>query len=405
MSWFREICEWKVSTSTLSFNVGDVRSEWLCIPLDDPEDQKRLLSLQLTGAWLSEAIELPIDLLSPLAGRCGRYPGAQLGGCTWMGVVMDSNMPSEGSPWYKFMETDTPPDAQIFIQPGGLEKNAENLQWLLQTPDTLKLAEDDPRRIAQGRTYYERFIRSNSASWCQRYVHARYGEDPGGSAVFGESFRSSFHVVDKIEPVQGHPLLLGQDLGRDPWSVICQVDHKGRLLVLEEVSAEDIGLEQHIQRSLRPKLMQERYLGKRVALIGDPAGRAKDSIYEENSFDVLKRMGFACFPAPTNDLDPRLRAVESLLLQQRDGGPAIVFDRSRCPTLVRAMNGGYRYGKTKAGQRKPSPDKNEYSHVADALQYVCLSAHGGVKGSYLTFIDRHMKNETMRAPMPAAGWT
>jgi hypothetical protein len=69
------------------------------------------------------------------------------------------------------------------------------------------------------------------------------------------------------------------------------------------------------------------------------------------------------------------------------------------------MNGGYRYGKTKAGQRKPSPDKNEYSHVADALQYVCLSAHGGVKGSYLTFIDRHMKNETMRAPMPAAGWT
>ena len=403
LAWLGSIAEWKVSNSTLYINAGDVKSEWLFIPLDDPDDQRRLLSMQLTGAWMSELIEMDVDLVSPLAGRCGRFPSAAQGGCSWMGIIADTNMPSEGSPWYKFMENDTPIDWAVYVQPGGMSEDAENLQWLHQTPQTLALPENHADRLAQGRSYYERFIRSNSVTWCQRYVHAQYGDDPSGSAVFGESFKSSFHVVENIEPVQGHPILVGQDFGRDPWSVICQLDHKGRLLILEECSAEDIGLEQHVTRTLRPRLMHERYLGKKIALIGDPAGKSKDSIYEENSFDVLKRFGFMCFPAPTNDIDPRIRAVESLLLSQRDGGPAIVFDKGRCPTLVRAMGGGYRFGKTKAGQRKPSPDKNEYSHVADALQYVCLGAHGGMVTG---MVMRHLQDRKITRPaVSAAGWT
>jgi len=403
IAWFREIAEWKVSTSTLYIKVGDINSEWIFIPLEDAEDQRRLLSMQLTGAWISEAIEVDPDLISPISGRCGRFPSAQMGGATWFGWVADTNLPSENSPWYEIMTTPGP-DTQIFRQPGGMSPDAENLQWLHQTPETLKLPENDPRRLAQGRTYYERFIRSNSESWCKRYVHAEFGDDPSGTAVFHDSFKSAFHCVENLEPVQGHPILVGQDFGRDPWSVICQMDHKGRLLILEEVPAEDTGLELHIQRSLRPRMGDFRYMGKKIALVGDPAGKSKDSIYEENSFDVLKRFGFACFPAPTNDIDPRIRAVEALLLSQRDGGPAIVFDKGRCPTLVRAMGGGYRYGKTKQGQRKPSPDKNEYSHVADALQYVCLTTHAGSHGM-MGMVMRHMQNPKPQPPMSAAGWT
>jgi hypothetical protein len=77
------------------------------------------------------------------------------------------------------------------------------------------------------------------------------------------------HAGD-IEPVNGAVLLVGQDFGRDPCSVVCQFDHKGRLLVLEEVLAEDTGLELHISGALRPTLMQERYLGKSCVVIGDP---------------------------------------------------------------------------------------------------------------------------------------
>lgn len=401
-SWLDGIASYKVSDNTVYITMGDVRSEWILIPLDSPEDQRRLLSMQLTGAWMSEAIEMDVQLVDALAGRLGRYPSAQLGGATWFGMIADTNMPTEGSDWHKFMEN-PPPDWQIFIQPGGLEVTAENLNWLTQTSETLKLPIDHPDRIQQGRTYYERLSRGHGVDWVRRYVHAQYGNDPSGTAVFRESFSRSFHVVEGLQPVHNQPLLIGQDFGRDPCSVICQLDHKGRLLVLQEVVADDIGLEMHLEKMLRPILWDQRYVGRPVAMIGDPSGNSKSSIYEETTFDVLKRLGFNAFPAPTNDIDPRLRAVEAFLLGQRDGGPAIMFDRDRCPVLVRAMAGGYRYAKTKAGIRKPAPDKNEYSHIADALQYACLAAHGGMTG-YFARKMAHRPRST-RPRMTAGAWT
>lgn len=378
LAWFGPIADYRVSESTIYIYVGDVRSEWIMIPLDTPEDQRRLLSLQLTGCWMSEAIELDIDLVPSIAGRCGRYPSANQGGATWMGVICDTNFPSEGSEWYKMMETNVPADWQIFKQPGGLDEGAENLEWLTQTPETLLLPPDDPVRKAQGRKYYERLSRTSHPDWIKRYVNAQYGDDPSGSAVFRESFKYMFHTTDELEPVSSLPIIIGQDFGRDPWSVICQLDHKGRLLVLDEVAAEDIGLELHIKQNLRPKLMHPRYLGRPIAIVGDPSGAAKNSLYEETSFDMLKRAGFMAFPAPTNDIDPRIRAIDAYLLSSRDGGPGMLIDKTRCPVVVRGLSGGYRYGKTKAGQRKPVPDKNEYSHPLDALQYAALATHGGM---------------------------
>ena len=132
--------------------------------------------------------------------------------------------------------------------------------------------------------------------------------------------------------------------------------------------------------------------------------RSKSSIYEETTFDVLKRMGFPAMPAPTNDLDPRLRSVESWLLKQYDGKGAMLFDKARCPVIIRGMAGGYRYAKTRAGVRKPTPDKNQYSHPIDALQYACLVAHGRMH----ELIGRHLghrRNATPRPRVSSAGWT
>jgi hypothetical protein len=297
--WLKGMCHFKVSENTIFITIGDVRSEWIMIPLEDVEDQRRLLSMQLTGAWVSEGIEISVNLLDAIGGRCGRYPSAAMGGATWHGMIVDTNMPVEGGDWHKFMVDDKPPDWDVFIQPGGLEEVAENLNWLVQTPETLKLPIDHPIRLAQGRKYYERAARSNGIDWVRRYVHAQFGDDPSGTAVFRESFKSSFHVVDELEPVAGTALLIGQDFGRDPCSIICQVDHRGRLLVLEEVIAEGIGLELHIDRALRPVLMGPRYLGRTVGMIGDPAGIAKNSISEETSFDVLVRLGNAANPRRT----------------------------------------------------------------------------------------------------------
>lgn len=403
-TWLQGIATYKVSDNTVYIQVGDVRSEWLLIPLDDPEDQRRLLSMQLTGAWMSEAIEMDVGIISPLAGRCGRYPSAAQGGCTWFGIIADTNMPAEGSPWHNFMELAVPIDWQIFIQPGGMSDEAENLEWLTQTPETLKLPVSDDRRLAQGRTYYERFVRSNSADWCKRYVHAQYGDDPSGSAVFRESFKQHWHVVDELEPVSSYPLVVGLDFGRDPCAIICQPDHKGRLLVLEEIIAEDIGLELQLQRGIKPVLLQERYFGKGIIIVGDPAGMQRSTLYEETSFDMVKREGFNAYPAPTNDISRRISAVESWLLGQRGGGPAVVIDRSRCPKLIRGLSGGYRYGRTKAGQRKPLPDKNEFSHVLDAFQYACVASHGGLTDMIASRMHRRSRGSN-RPKISSTAWT
>jgi|SRR5579883_1256915 len=400
-SWLRGICEYRVSESTVYIEFGDVKSEWLFLPLENPEDRARLLSMQLTGAWLSEAIEMDVGVVPDVSGRCGRYPGANLGGASWSGIVADTNAPPEGSEWFNFM-TEPPPDWEIYFQPSGLSPEAENLEWLNQTPETLKLPANHPQRKAQGRKYYERLSRNQNLDWVKRYVHGQFGDDPSGSAVFKDSFKRSFHVVENLEPVHGYPIIVGQDFGRDPWSIICQPDHKGRLLVLEEVPASDIGLELHVTKNLRPALFKEKFIGRPTCIIGDPAGASRSSISEETSFDCLKRLGFVAMPAPTNNLDTRIRAVEALLLSQRDGGPSLVINGSRCPKVIRALDGGYRYGKTPQGIRKPKPEKNEYSHCMDALQYACLVVHGGITG---LITSRLTRSKTKRPPPKPQSWT
>jgi hypothetical protein len=411
-TWVSPIAEYKVSESKLYFNFGDVRSEINLIPLDDENDTRRLLSMQITGAWINEFPEIDPNIIPALAGRCGRYPAASQGGASWSGIIMDGNFPTEGSEWHRLLEVNPPADWQVFYQPGGLEPAAENLNWLTQTPETLKLPLDHPDRLAQGRKYYERLLGQHSEDWVKRYVHAQYGNDPSGSAVFRTTFKLQKHAVDDLEPVYGHALILGQDFGRDPGTVICQIDHKGRLLVLEEIDAVDIGLEQHIHTQLRPRLMSSltsegkpRYLDKPVALIGDPAGTSRSTIYEETSFDVLKRAGFSAFPAPTNDIDPRIRAVESFLLGMRDGGPAFLIDKNRCPKLTRALAGGYRFGKLRNGQLKPKPDKNEYSHLMDALQYACLAAHGGMADVITKRLQMAHRPAVRRTHVTPRAWT
>ncbi len=414
LQWLQGFATWRVSESTIYIEIGDIRSEWILLPMETPEDQSRLLSSQLTGAWVSECIEIDASLVSVIAGRCGRFPGPAMGGCTWIGVIMDTNMPEEGSAWHHLMEDGRPADWDVFKQPSGLSPLAENLPFLLQTKETLALPEDHPKRLAQGRTYYERLARGNSEAYIQRYVMAQYGIDPSGRAVFGAIFKerdaygNPWHVVDELAPVFGMTLIIGQDFGRDPCAAIMQVDQMGRLLVLDEVISRHMGLEKHVDTMLKPLLMSPRYAGLPVAIIGDPAGVAKNTVFEVTSFDFLKSRGFHAFPASTNDIDPRLRAVESWLLAARGTGPGIVVDRKRCPTITAAFKMGYRFENVKSslssmkGETKPKPLKNEYSHVMDAVQYGALGAQTGLLG----YINQRMRPVARRvAAPPSGGWT
>lgn len=406
-AWLGGVGSWKVSENTFHLEFDRVRSEWIFIPLEDAADQARLLSMQLTGAWLSECIEMNYDVVGPISGRLGRYPSGAQGTPTWHGMIADTNMPTEMTPWHNFM-TNPIPDWQIFIQPSGLSPLAENLNYLVQNEETIKLPIDHPLRLAQGRRYYERFVEmyGEDSDWVKRYVHAQYGDDPTGMAVFQRSFKSDFHVVEDTQPIPGYPLIIGQDFGRNPWSLICQCDHMGRLLVHEEVPGKNTGLEKHVQESLRPRLLSDKYLGYKVAIVGDPSGVNKGTTTEESCFDLLKRLGLPAFPAVTNDIEPRLRAVEALLSRQTNGGPSLAINAKGCPMLIRGLAGGYRFVKMKSGKMGVVPDKNDvegFSHGQDTLQYVCLVVNGGLVHE----IARHLspRKKLIRPKFTSDAWT
>ena len=415
--WFGPIADWKVSESTLYLRYGDVESEWPFIPLDEPDDIKRLLSLQLTGAFINECIETDVDILSDIAGRVGRYPNNEFGACTWSGIWADTNAPIIHTPWANFMDK-PPPEWQVFHQPGGHTDEAENLAHLNQTAETMLLAEDDPARIAQGRGYYNRLLSVGSPDYIRRYVWSQFGRDPSGAAVFAESFKYDYHVSTvPLDPVYSRMLVVGQDFGRSPWSLITQLDHSGRLLVLEEVpgrgpTGENIGLQLHCRQNLIPVLTSQRYAGRPFVLVGDPTGMSRDSLFEMNSFDLLKGCGLNAEPAPTNDLDPRLRGVESFFGRNVQGGPAILIDGTRCPTLVAALNGQYKFAVTPDASggtfQKTVPEKlHPWSDVADCLQYACLVT--GNQGAYAwvlgRVVDRLRPRRPTRRPISSLAWT
>jgi hypothetical protein len=61
-----------------------------------------------------------------------------------------------------------------------------------------------------------------------------------------------------------------------------------------------------------------------------------------------------------------------------DGKPAFLIDR-RCQQLIKGFEGGYQYKRMEvSGERyADKPDKNMYSHIHDALQYMMLGAGEG----------------------------
>ena len=387
--WLQPVMQYKVTDSTIVFDfthpsLGKIHSEWMLIPLDKPEDQQRLLSLNVTGGWVSEFREVPISVLEALLGRVGRFRPLGVSKNAWHGIIGESNPPDEDSEWYTKLEVEMPKNWSLFKQPGGMEPTAENRE-----------------NLRDG--YYESLIESNNSDWVDVHVHGKYGKSLSGQAVFRASFRPEFHVTyGDLRPVPGRPLLLGQDFGRTPASLIGQVCPKGRLLIFREVSTKDMGIEGFCTTLLRPDLFMH-FPGFSHLMVGDPTGRYKGQLNEDSAFDVLGRLGFKVKGAPTNDIEPRLRAVEQLFLRQVDGGPAVLIDGGNCPLLVQSLKFHYRYRRKKNNQElEETPEKTHpWSDLVDSLQYMALAMSGNIVGKYMNEgVSR------ITSPRPSVrGWT
>ena len=349
---------WKETTRTFTMRYGDVLAEVLFRALDDEEDVKQLLSLELTGAYINEARELPLGIVVALRSRCGRYPSKKEGGPTWYGVIADTNPPDTDHWIFEKFEVEKPRGWVIFKQPSGLAPDAENRENL---PDS----------------YYEDMMDGATAAWINVHVHAKYGASKAGKGVYDGTFVEDFHVAQTdLLPIRSLPLILGMDFGRTPATTFEQVDLQGRSLVLDEAFETNCGLERFLDTRVLP-LIANRFAGMRVVVCGDPAGWDKSQINDQSCADVLKRKGLRAIPAPTNIIDRRIEAVEAQLRRQVEGKAAHLID-PRCSRLIAGYKGRYMYKARRDGTFELTPLKNDWSHIHDGRQYAALG--GGFAG-------------------------
>lgn len=384
----RPIVQWRSSDHTIWIKTGDIETEWIFMPLDTPENVDRLLSLDITFAWMSELRELRVKILQDVFSRCGRYPSKKNGGATWYGVIGETNSFDEDSEWNKVLEDKILDDGPLpdswgyYIQPGAREANAENRENL--PPN-----------------YYEDLIENNSTAWVEQYVDNMIAPSLSGEAVFKSSFREKFHVAQRaLTPIPGTILVVGMDFGRHPAAILMQMDARGRMIALDECHADGMGVEQFVGSVLKPLLAQPHYQRLPVGVVGDPSGVAKGQIGEESVFKALNRLGLSSQPAMTNLIDPRLRAVEKWFLQQREGGAALLISPS-CVKLIQALRSRYRYARKKDGELHPVPEKKHpWSDLADAFQYGVL----GFSGNILARLVK-IKRQPAKGPISSAAWT
>jgi hypothetical protein len=398
-----------------------VNSEWVFISMDDENDSAKLRSMDITMGWINEASEIAHLNFTTLKGRCGRFPAVKDGGCTYHGVILDSNPPPCDSWIFSTFETEKPTGYVIWHQPPGVLElprtdpkepiryvsnmgqdpnipKAENLQWL-------------------PKDYYINQTHGASREFIRVFLMGEYGQILAGKPVYPE-FRSELHIAkEEIAPMRGLPLDLAFDFGGQPTCVIGQVTPRGQLVILDELCSglNDRELEKVPDKSryfltqgirkfaiehLKPYL-NSRYGGMQIRCTGDPAGSQRTPTDETTCHQELAECGFDVVPYTlNNNFFKRREAVEGFMM--RINGLLV---SPRAYLVMKGFQGGYRWKmvNTPSGETTTyNPEKNIYSHCHDCVQYLALQAEsvgcgGGVTPFGYGGNNRNTRRETIQS--------
>lgn len=393
--WFKDgqAGDWKATEKnfTLRFTVGNtpVECEVLFRPLDTPDDVARVLSLEVTFVIIDEFVQIPREIVEALSARCGRYPAMKDGGATNFGMWGSSNPDTEDVWWYdyltnnphvEFVRAGVAEDTNVrrmrramlgfdldklddeiersnityFVQPSALVPNAENLE-----------------NLNGGRKFYENLIIGKSAAWVKQFVEAEWGFSIAGTPVVG-TFKPEQHVAKGRLNYNPHlPIVVGCDPGLAGSALIFgQQTLDGRLNVLGELVQQGYGAERLIAERLKPYL-RFRFPDAEVIIAPDPAANSRSDTDERTIVSVFKKH-FNVSVETNNRLPLRLDAIEHFTTKLLASGPALQIDARHCPTLVRALKGGWRWEtKPKKGEElKREVDGNAYSHPGDGFGYL-----------------------------------
>jgi len=377
-----------VQRKALSDGTG-VDMEVIFIAVEDPRtDIAKLRSLELTGAWINEAQEIrDKSIVDWIENRCGRFPPREMAPLTWSGAIADANAMSTDHWWYEMAEVVKPMGYQFWHQPPALlhvEGKQEGAMqdgmggWWIINPKC-----ENKQYIPKGDNYWLEQVPGKSDEWIRRNLCAEYGATLEGRPVYPEFVEERHVSKDKepLKPIPGITLQIGMDFGLTPSACICQITPEGQLRVIDECGAVGKGMRQFLRDDLKA-LLNARYPGYEVMVIGEPSGNRRAESDESTAVDEIRGQGFRYLSAPTNIFRARREAVAAFMLKRvqsaitgKATGEGFVISPT-CATLLKGFREKYVYRKVGVPGReiwKDEPEKNETSHYHDALQAVAVT--------------------------------
>lgn len=349
-----------------------VLAEMIFLALDREEHVKKLRGMQLTGAYLSEAKELPFGVVAMADLRTGRFPMEVP--ATWHGMIGDTNAPDTDEWYYQLAEEKRPEGWKFFRQPGGVYRETPDSPWLINP-----LAENLPNLLPANGGYYLNGVQGKDDDWILVNLGNEYGFVKRGKPVY-PLYKDSA-MCRPFELVKALGISIGLDFGLTPAALIGQQTVSGQWRFHRELCTEDTGI-RRFARELK-LFIATHYPGWRINYIaGDPAGgeRQAGDVDEKTVFQILESEGVHAVPAPgNNDITLRTEAFSRPMTRLIDGEPGMLI-HPQCKVLRKGCQGGYAYQRIKvvgAERFRDLPDKNRFSHICDAGQYLVL---GGAEG-------------------------
>lgn len=357
-------------TQFLDFPLSDgtrVQCDVIFIALDRDEHIRKLRGAQGTIAWLNEMKELPYGVIEMIDARLGRYPSRALAGvdCDHAGMIVgDTNAPDEDH-WYAVREQDPPEKWKFFEQPGAVIK--ANDEWVV------RFDADNIENLPAG--YYEKLLAGKREDWIRVNLANEYGTALDGKPIWPE-FNQAIHVKEfEVDP--DAPILFGVDFGLTPAMVLAQ-EHDGQLRIFDEIITENFSADELASAAKTRKASEWPHL-KWGHGWGDPSN-PRSQADKNTPIMMLQSHNFNILKAPSNDFGLRRDAVAKRLTSLTTSGePALVL-HPRCKILRKGCSGHYMYRRVKvSGDERfhDVPEKNMFSHICEALQYLGMGMGDG----------------------------
>jgi hypothetical protein len=366
------------------------------------------MSLETSLIWFNEVQFAQYEVFSEAVGRVSppRYPAVKDGGCAWGGLIADTNAPPADH-WLPIMRGDVPPPDWMSEEKRNALKKPKNWGFYMQPPGLIEEFEEHvdgggnvSRRLTGYRKnpdaenlkylppgFYEEKIAGKTKSWIDSNIMNRSSVVTDGQPVYPQ-FRREVNVSTRpLEIMEGVPVTIGLDFGRQPAAAIGQTLRADWFVQREYIGRDMSAVE--FAPLLKTYLLQQ-YPNHKFIFWGDPAGQHRGEATDKTPFEVFAENGMTVLPAPNpqNMRSIRWEAVNGVLMRRSQSGrPSSLLIDPSCMTLITGLSGGYFMRRLRvSGERySDEPEKNQYSHICEAFENQLL---GGGEGRAVT-IGRH----------------